>query len=919
MTLKKALKITAACLLAVVLLAGVFSASAASDDPADSYVKQTAPCEDPGIDLWFDYSFRKNFTSDTTSTGMDTFSVYMAKNEIESAQFVLYSETDKTGMKAEVTDFTDGDGHTIPADIYYEMYVTTSDLNTQSVYGTNQIIREGETPDPILEMSRLGKNPTFKLNGGKSQAFLIRIKSAEDTPAGWYSAQLNIMDANGSVVKTATVYCHVWDFVISEETRFRSAFYVDTRSFQYGGNYQQAYDYLLENRLNAMDIPAMSDSYRAPRSDSPYITNPRVNSVRITSNGGGNSGSYMDYLGSASYLSIYEELSASPNWDVIKDKLYFYNVDEPLPYELVGDSRDTTDKVKSGYYMAKLGWPDDTRFLVTVCEDCAYYSPRENYYTKPLDQYPQEQLKDAYQEMIDTDTVQIWCAAMYNLTPYDELLRYGQPITDVVNYTQAVRSAVSNVYSGSYGTAGAAHWGAYDWNAMYGDPFNRFMSHIIRKNAEDDTRDNDLWMYSANENSCYTYTNHIIENTGLQTKLMCWQAYQCDVNGYLYFATNGYDGSNISTTTYLDKTVTGSKTGSWPITKIVRTVLDTATNTQQQKYHYGNGVLFYGKTNAKTTSEGVVGTLRVELLRDSVEEYQMLSMLGDLKGKDRAKEIVSRVSANVVRYLSLSGFDRSAWSSSMDEYDIMEAVRRDLGDELEAAVNETPCEHVWDNGTETKAATCKVMGEKLYTCTECGAERTEYIPTLHEVGDCFVLVSEIPTTCTTDGAKVFECTVCGFRKTEKEIAYHNDNIYHRAYESKGANGHSESCNVCGELLNTLIPHMMITRRQAATCEEDGWVRSMCRDCEYYTEISTTPAIGHDYVDGVCVNCGEPDPAIPTFTVGDIDGDGKINAKDINLLKQIVLGTLDKVPAADIDGDGKVSVSDVALLKSGILG
>ena len=536
MTLKKALKITAACLLAVVLLAGVFSASAASDDPADSYVKQTAPYEDPDIDLWFDYSFRKTFTSDTTSTGMDTFSVYMAKNEIESAQFVLYSDTDKTGMLAEVTDFTDGDGHTIPADIYYEMYVTTSDLNTQSLYGTSGIIREGETPDPILEMSRLGKTPSFKLNGGKSQAFLIRIKSAEDTPAGWYSAQLDIKNANGQVVKTATVYCHVWDFVISEETRFRSAFYIGN-NFQYGGNYQQAYDYLLENRLNAMDIPSMSEGYKAPRSDSPYITNPRVNSVRITSNGGGNSGSYMDYLGSASYLSIYEELSASPNWDVIKDKLYFYNVDEPLPYELVGDSRDTTDKVKSGYYMAKLGWPDDTRFLVTVCEDCAYYSPRENYYTKPLDQYPQEQIKDSYQEMIDTDTVQIWCAAIYNLTPYDELLRYGQPFSDVVNYTQAVRSAVSNVYSGSYGTLNAAHWGGFDWNAMYGDPFNRFMSHIIKRNAEADTRDNDLWMYSANENTCYTYTNHIIENTGLQTKLMCWQAYQCDVNGYLYFFT----------------------------------------------------------------------------------------------------------------------------------------------------------------------------------------------------------------------------------------------------------------------------------------------------------------------------------------------------------------------------------------------
>ncbi len=55
-----------------------------------------------------------------------------------------------------------------------------------------------------------------------------------------------------------------------------------------------------------------------------------------------------------------------------------------------------------------------------------------------------------------------------------------------------------------------------------------------------------------------------------------------------------------------------------------------------------------------------------------------------------------------------------------------------------------------------------------------------------------------------------------------------------------------------------------------------------------------------------------------YITGDADGDGKVNAKDVNILKQIVLGTLDKLPAADIDGDGKITVSDVALLKAAIL-
>ena len=60
------------------LMIGVFTASAVSDDPADTYVKQTAPKEDASIDLWFEHSFKKVMTGDTVSSGMDTYSVYMA-------------------------------------------------------------------------------------------------------------------------------------------------------------------------------------------------------------------------------------------------------------------------------------------------------------------------------------------------------------------------------------------------------------------------------------------------------------------------------------------------------------------------------------------------------------------------------------------------------------------------------------------------------------------------------------------------------------------------------------------------------------------------------------------------------------------------------------------------------------------------
>ena len=217
--MKKLFKNLALTFVAVMLLtalcAGVFSANARTDDPADSYVVQTAPNEDSSLNLWFEHSFKKVFTSDTTPSGMNTYSAYMGKNEVENIQFVLHSASTKAGMSATVTNFTNENGDSIPAELYYEMYVTTSNLREEFVLGMNaenSIIREGETPDPVYPLAKIGGR--FQLNAGKSQAFFIKLRSAEDTPSGWYSAQLDIMNSSGQVVKTATVFCYVWYFVI---------------------------------------------------------------------------------------------------------------------------------------------------------------------------------------------------------------------------------------------------------------------------------------------------------------------------------------------------------------------------------------------------------------------------------------------------------------------------------------------------------------------------------------------------------------------------------------------------------------------------------------------------------------------------------------------------------------------------------
>ena len=66
--------------------------------------------------------------------------------------------------------------------------------------------------------------------------------------------------------------------------------------------------------------------------------------------------------------------------------------------------------------------------------------------------------------------------------------------------------------------------------------------------------------------------------------------------------------------------------------------------------------------------------------------------------------------------------------------------------------------------------------------------------------------------------------------------------------------------------------------------------------------------------------GDPKPAVK---LGDVNGDGNIDALDYAMVKRHVLGTYtlteDQIPAADINGDGNVDALDYAMVKRHVLG
>lgn len=69
-------------------------------------------------------------------------------------------------------------------------------------------------------------------------------------------------------------------------------------------------------------------------------------------------------------------------------------------------------------------------------------------------------------------------------------------------------------------------------------------------------------------------------------------------------------------------------------------------------------------------------------------------------------------------------------------------------------------DHTWNEGEITKAPTCKDEGEKTYTCTVCGATKTEPIEKLATHTWDEGKVTKAPTLYE-DGRKTYTCTVCG--------------------------------------------------------------------------------------------------------------------------------------------------------------
>ncbi len=314
-------------------------ANATDPAPEVSNEPLTAEYEDKDLVMWFDHSYYKTPGETVTSNGKNTYQMRMAKNEIECAQMVLASSKAYSDLTVEVSDFVNGDARLTPR-LYYGYYF--DDVEGKSIV------------DPIPALT-----DPISLTANKSQLFLIKLKTEKDTPAGQYQATLSVKDKDGKEIKRANVYAYVWDFALPDASNVKTladlgwwsiyAAHPDLYVGDDGIGYKNYYDLLLENKINAYNMPYVGEAEFNNRAViTAYLDDPRVQAF--------NPIGYSKAPTAENITRAYNWLSQKEEW---LEKAYFYTVDEPM-------DKTALDRVRSHAQMIKSVFGDGYKLITPM-------------------------------------------------------------------------------------------------------------------------------------------------------------------------------------------------------------------------------------------------------------------------------------------------------------------------------------------------------------------------------------------------------------------------------------------------------------------------------------------------------------------------------------------------------------------------
>lgn len=508
--------------------------------------KLDAAHEDANLNLWFNHSHINNPAEDVTSTGWNSYTLRMAKNEAEGVHMFLVSATGHKGLSVSVTPFRNADGAELGTELMYGYYF--DDVDGMTLVDPIPWVQDGQT---------------FDLNADRSYMYIIKATSYMDSPAGEYTATVTVKDADGNEIKKAEVSAYVWNFVLPEESSCKTQMDLSWYNIYYSHEcwegddsllYKNYYDLLLANRVCSYTLPYSTEGTFSDSRILEYLNNPRVTAFNPL-------GWKVD-ANESNVAAAYAFLSQKQEW---LDKSYFYLVDEPGNMQQLNRINELGALLREHFPGYKMMAPEHVNYVWDADSTVDNFS-----YVK--------------------DSVNVWCFKPYFFTTYEQY-SYDRSLT---------------------------YWMTPKLEANLGT----FAERMAAEAAEGD----ELWWYVTRRPE-HPEITLLMETEAVRHRILFWQQKLYNVDSFLYYLANDWYGM-------------AEDNG-------VNKKHETAAGMDSFDC-YGNGVLIYCGQDFGVY--GGVESIRLESVRDGIEDFEYLTMFTELYGKEVTDALIYRLTTSLSVY-----------------------------------------------------------------------------------------------------------------------------------------------------------------------------------------------------------------------------------------------------------------------------
>ncbi len=165
--------------------------------------------------------------------------------------------------------------------------------------------------------------------------------------------------------------------------------------------------------------------------------------------------------------------------------------------------------------------------------------------------------------------------------------------------------------------------------------------------------------------------------------------------------------------------------------------------------------------------------------------------------------------------------------------------------------------HSWGEWKTSREATCSAEGEEVRSCSVCGKRETRSIAKASHSWSKWKTVRE--ATCARKGEETRKCSVCGkkeTRETKKKAHTFGEWTIVRESTCSEKGERTRTCQKCGQVDTEaidLLPHAYgeWTVTKAATCTAEGEQTAVCQVCGH-EEIQSVPMIDHSFGEWVVI-------------------------------------------------------------------